>query len=135
MIRKIILVLILIILDNYPWLQGMLIIVNSTIALFFLIVHKPIDSTFGQRVEVWNECLILLAAHTNLNFLLQAPPETEEQLENLKDNCGWGLIFLILMNMFTNIIIVGIQSFIDIFRSMRVLFYKFRAYMGKYQSK
>lgn len=58
-------------------------------------------------MEVWNEILILLGAHINLNFLLQAPPEQEDNLEKLKDNAGWGLITLVMMNIFSNVIIVG----------------------------
>lgn len=46
MVRKIILVLILILLDDYPWAQGILIMINTTFFLFLLIVVKPYSSRF-----------------------------------------------------------------------------------------
>lgn len=59
-------------------------------------------------MEIWNETIVLLGSHINLNFLLQAPPETEENLEKLKDNVGWFLIALIIMNILSNVLIVGL---------------------------
>lgn len=74
-IRRLILVVVLVFLDDLPWLQAMLIMVNCSVFFVLTAASSPFNSTYNQRLEVFNEAVVLLCSHINMNFFLQARGE------------------------------------------------------------
>jgi hypothetical protein len=121
MLRRLVLVFILIGLVDYAWLQGILIMINSTVFILITVGIKPYKEKSLLRTEVCNELVVLIAAHINLNFLLQASGESEKILDKLKDNLAIALMGLMMFNIMVNVFFVSVQSLKDIFSSIRVL--------------
>ena len=114
-----VLVLILVLLDDLAWLQGLLIMINSTVFMIFTVASKPYKSNNTQKLEVFNEGIIVFCSHINVNYFAQANGKMEEKLNDLKDAIGWLLIGLILFNIGFNILLVGISSIKDIFATFK----------------
>ena len=62
-IRRLIQVLTLVLLNQFPVFQGITFMVLSLSNLIFILGMKPFKSTFNSRIEVANECMTLLASY------------------------------------------------------------------------
>jgi len=135
LIRRLVLVLILVLLDDLAWLQGLLIMINSTVFMIFTVASKPYKSNYTQKLEVFNEGIIVFCSHINVNYFAQADGKMEEKLNDLKDAIGWLLIGLILFNIGFNILLVVISSIKDIFAFFKRLLVTLKKWKNEANAK
>ena len=103
-LRRMVIVLILVWLDEYPFFQCTTMTVLSTINFIYMFSSRPLISRSENRIEIFNEGTILVCCHLMTLFLNIAIPQ------DLQMTLGWIMIGVILVNILVNITVVGSQT-------------------------
>jgi hypothetical protein len=97
--RRLALVFIAIILENYPSAQVMSFILLSELSIMYLIYFKPYEDPFTNNNEIFNEACVLLSSYQLFVFTDYVSDA------NIKKYTGYLMIGTILLNFGTNILI------------------------------
>ncbi len=91
-------------------------VLHSMLVLMYVTAVRPFEQPLMNRMEIFNEFCILLAA-THLFWFTDfvADPEIQYQY-------GWSLIAVSVLNIFVNMLIMVLMSF----RSLKLLYWKLR---------
>lgn len=111
--RRMMMVLTLIFLPNYGNFQLSIYLLSAAFMLMYATMVKPYDNPTLNRQEVTNELFILVTSYFMLTFTDWIPPEqilTGTDL-NVKTVMGRGLLALVGINVFVNVLIVS-SSFV-----------------------
>jgi hypothetical protein len=111
MSRRFMTVMVLVWMEDLPFFQMQFLLIFSTINFIYLVVTKPVEKSFNNKIEIFNEACILLCAH-EINVLLDDSIPT-----NLKDTLGWVIMATAALNILVNLSIVIVNSIVDIFKN------------------
>jgi hypothetical protein len=100
--------------DSY--LQVQLMVIHSVFVLVYITAVRPFELPLMNRMEIFNEFCVLLAA-THLFWFTDFVPDPEIQYLY-----GWSLIAVSVLNIFVNMLIMVWMSF----RSLKLLYWKLR---------
>jgi len=112
MTRRLATVAVLIFLRDTPFFQCQFLMIFSTVTLIYTAVAKPLRE--GNAIECFNEFCIMLCSHvTNVFLNIAVSMDTRDAL-------GWVLMGIALLNIVTNLVIIGSETVMQIIRNRRV---------------
>jgi hypothetical protein len=90
----------------WPFLQVILLLIQSFVSLCYLFACKPFDSLLQNRVEQFNEFILNMVCYPVLIFLMESEADSYD--------IGWLLIGLIMINIGINVLIMVIVTCLKI---------------------
>eukprot|EP00347_Sterkiella_histriomuscorum_P005898 403354854 len=129
LLRRLIFCLAAVFLEEYPFLQYMIVFAQSLIMILFIVYCKPFVRRIFVYQEIFNEVCILVASYHMIMF------SNYVNNEDIQYYAGWSLVLLVTFNIFTNMSIIIVQSFFMIKLSIQKLRVKINNCRNRKQKK
>lgn len=122
MTRRLIIVGLAVFFGEYPAGQVVIMTLHSFLMIIYLSTVKPFESRFLNRLEIFNECIVLIASYHLFIFTkFTSDPNTQYQV-------GWSFIGFALICIASNMLILLAGGFMNVKRHLMRLIRRIKRY-------
>ena len=122
MMRRLIMVGLAVFFGDYPVGQILIMTLHSFLMIIYLAKVKPFESRLLNRVEIFNECIVLIASYHLFMFTkFTSDPDTQYQV-------GWSMIGFALLCIASNMFILVAVGLINLKSHVMRLIWRIKRY-------